>query len=149
MNPIAQASAKAAATKAGGSMPGIGLLCPANPTRITPVLVTAGAGLVAAPAVSLAADEDGLGVAGEAVAGLDVMPPEEVIEPPAFPVFPPLSDPPVAMGIGGGEVRAGGGTAGVVCGGRVVPGAVVGMATPPETTMTAEGLPAPQAAVTA
>ena len=155
MNPIAQASASATATRAGGSIPEIELLCPANPTRITPVLVTAGAGLVAAAAVLLAAEEDVLGVAGEDVAALDVMPPDGIVDEPLMcpaPMVPALLVAPAAVDIGGGEVwiGGGGGAAGVVCGGRVVTGAgVVGMATAPETTMFTEGLPAPQAAMTA
>jgi hypothetical protein len=141
-NPVAQASTKAAATRAGGSIAEIGLLCPANPTRITPELVTAGAWLVPVgpgPPMLLADGEDALGVGRVLPVGAP--------EPPMLPA------PPVRVGtldVGGGDdARLGGAMAGVLRDGWVVAGAVVGFATPPAvTTMSTEGLPAPHSAVT-
>lgn len=83
-------------------MPESGLLFPASPTRITPVLVTAGAALVAvATLVSPADGEDVPGVAEVGVAGLDVILPDGVEEPP---MFPPLWVWLMVAVVGGAEV---------------------------------------------
>ena len=121
-------------------MAAIGLLCPASPTRITPVLVTAGAALVpAGPPMPLADAE------GTALLDVGVGLPDGVAEPLVFP------EPPIRVGaadVGGAEVWPGGDAAAVVRGGWVVAGAVVGAAPPAVTTMSTEGLPVPQSAVT-
>jgi hypothetical protein len=128
----------------GRSIAAIGLLCPANPTRITPVLVTPGAGLVpAAPPMPLADGEGVLCVGVDVDVG--VVPPVAAAEPPIPPVLP------VRVGsayVGGGATWLGGSVAGVLDGGWVVAGAVVGFAAPAVTTMSTEGLPEPQLAVT-
>jgi len=117
-----------------------GLLCPASPTRITPVLVTAGAGLVPAGLPMLLADWDG---APRVDVG-DVLP-DGVSELPASPALPVRVG---ATDVGGAEVWPGGDAAGVVRGGWVVAGAVVGSVPPAVTTMFTDGLPGPQLAVT-
>jgi hypothetical protein len=139
-NPTAKVSTKAATARVGRSIAAIGLLCPANPTRITPVLVTPGAGLVPAGPPMPLADGDGV-----LCVGVGVVPPDAVAEPPVLPVLP------VRVGaayVGGGATRLGGSVAGMLGGGWVVAGAVVGFAAPADTTMSTEGLPEPQLAVT-
>jgi hypothetical protein len=120
----------------------IGLLCPASPTRITPVLVTAGAALVpvATAPMPLAAGED--------MAGVGVLLREGVmVAAPMVSALPARLD---AADIGAAaEVRTGAGAAVVLRGGWVMGGAVVGLVLPAVTTMFTEGLPAPQEAVTA
>lgn len=117
------------------------LLCPASPTRITPVLVTAGAGLeeeAGNPTAML------LEVAEDVVDG-DVMPPDFMVEP--MPM-PPVAG--AALVMGAEEwVTVGDDWAGwVVMAGMVVAGAVVG-ALPPEVTVRfTDGLPEPHCAVT-
>jgi hypothetical protein len=74
-----------------------------------------------------------------------VVPPDGVAEPPMLPLLPVRVG---AADVGGGATWLGGSVAGVLGGGWVVGGAVVGLTLPADTTMSTEGLPEPQLAVT-
>jgi hypothetical protein len=143
-NPPAQANTNTPATSTGENTPASALLCPANPTRITPVLVTPGAGTD--PTTPTDDDEDTPGAD-------DTTPTEEEEEAVAVAPAPSVRDGARDAGTdetGRDEDEAGAEAAGTLCAARLVPGAAaVGLPPPATTTIITEGEPGPHCAVTA